>query len=125
MIRQYLLSKIFFIVLFSLSQSATAKPIELSVADVFKKKSALLHKQIQVEGKVVKVNRGILGLNWYHIQDGSGDPAKKNHNLTFTTKGPPPKVGMQVVATGYVDIDKKYGPYAYSILMYDASFKVQ
>jgi hypothetical protein len=33
------------------------------------------------QGKVVKVNNGIMGRNFVHVQDGSGDASKGTNNL--------------------------------------------
>jgi len=33
-------------------------------------------KDVTVRGTVVKVTRNVMGRNWLHIQDGSGDPAR-------------------------------------------------
>ena len=45
-----------------------------TVAEVFASADKLNGKTIKVRGKVVKVSPGIMGVNWLHLQDGSGTP---------------------------------------------------
>jgi hypothetical protein len=95
-----------------------------AVADVFKNRAGLDAKVITVKGKVVKTKDGIMGKNWLHIQDGTGDAGKKTNDLTITTSQALPKVGDTVVAKGTLHKDKDFGSgYFYEAIVEDATLK--
>lgn len=97
----------------------------IAVADVFAKKTELNNKEVTVAGKVIKVSTGILGSNWLHIQDGTGDKSTGNHDITVTTKAQP-NVGDKVVATGILATDKDFGAgYKYNVIIENAGVTVQ
>ena len=53
--------------------SAYAEEAKLkTVAALYQEKSALAGKEVRVQGKVVKVNNGIMDRNFLHVQDGTG-----------------------------------------------------
>src|SRR5512135_171015 len=56
-----------------------------SVSETYEKAAKLDKKTVVVRGKVVKVSKGIMGKNWVHLQDCSGDPGKGTNNLVVTT----------------------------------------
>lgn len=89
-----------------------------TVESVYKDKAALAGQEISVKGKVVKVNNGIMGRNFVHVQDGSGDQNSNNLILTSTqTAG----VGDTVQVSGKVVLDRKFGAgYAYPLLIEEA-----
>ena len=96
-----------------------------SVADVWANRKTLAGKPVVVRGKVVKYNPGILGRNWLHVQDGSGDASARTNDLTITSTMDT-KVGDIVTATGTVAIDKDLGSgYQYEVVVEDATLKVQ
>lgn len=98
-------------------------PDAYTVAEVYAKRSALNKKTVVVKGKVVKVSQGIMGKNWVHIQDGSGDQKKGTHNLVATTHDMA-AVGDIVTVTGTFAKDKDFGAgYLYKAIVEDA--KVQ
>lgn len=99
---------------------AFAADVKLStIAAVYKDKAALAGKEVRVQGKVVKVNNGIMGRNFLHVQDGTGD--KDSNDLTVTSKQTA-AVGDQVVVTGRVLLNKDFGAgYAYPLLVEEAS----
>jgi hypothetical protein len=73
----------------------------------------------------VKYNSGIMGRNWLHIQDGSGDPAKSTHDITVTSEAST-KVGDLVTVRGVLATDKDFGAgYAYDAIIEDASLQVE
>ena len=75
-------------------------------------------------GTVVKVNNGIMGRNWLHLQDGSGTEAAKTHDITVTTEGEV-KVGDVVTATGTLALDKDFGAgYVYDAIIEGATVTV-
>ena len=68
-----------------------------------------------MRGKVVKVNNGIMGTNWVHIQDGSG--TEGTHDLLVTTNESV-QVGATIIAEGKVVKDKDFGSgYFYNVLL--------
>lgn len=74
---------------------------------------------VQVSGKCVKVNPMIMGRNWVHIQDGSGD----NLDLTVTTAVNIP-VDAIVTLTGIISLNKDFGAgYRYDVIMENATLK--
>jgi hypothetical protein len=78
-------------------------------------------KRVSVRGKVVKYNEGILGWNFIHLQDGSGDVADGSNDLTITSKATT-AVGETIVVTGIVILDKDFGAgYAFPTMIEDAS----
>lgn len=100
-----------------------AGPNAYTVAEVYAKRSALNKKTVVVKGKVVKVSQGIMGKNWIHIQDGSGDQQKGTHNLVATTQDMA-AVGDIVTIKGTFAKDRDFGAgYLYKAIVEDA--KVQ
>jgi hypothetical protein len=74
---------------------------------------------VRVDGKVVKVNNGIMGRNFLHLQDGTGDAS--SNDLTVTSKQTA-AVGDQVTITGKVVLDRDFGSgYLYPLLVEEAS----
>lgn len=93
-----------------------------TVGEVHAKRSSLNKKTVQVRGKVVKVNRGIMDRNWVHIQDGSGDQTKGTHNLVATSQETP-AVDDVVTVTGTVAKDRDFGGgYTYNVIIENAAF---
>jgi hypothetical protein len=111
---------------------ATSEPIKVekakgadayTVSETYEKAGKLDKKTVVVRGKVVKVSKGIMGKNWVHLRDGSGDPGKGTNNLVFTTKDVP-KVGDVVTAKGTLYKDKDFGAgYKYQVIVEEATVK--
>jgi len=80
-----------------------------TVGEVYAKRASLHAKQVAVKGKVVKFSQGIMGKNWVHIQDGSGNQQKGTHNLVATTLDTA-AVGDIVTVTGTFAKDKDSAP---------------
>ena len=90
-----------------------------TIAEVFAGKVTLAGKPVVIRGKVVKVNNGILGSNWLHIQDGSG--AAGTNDLTVTSVAETANLGDVVVVRGTVVRDKDFGAgYKYDVLIENA-----
>lgn len=91
------------------------------IAYVYANKDALAGQPITLRGKVVKYNPGILGWNFIHIQDGSGDAGAGNNDLIVTSKADT-AVGDVVLLSGTIVLDKDFGAgYSYPVLLDDAS----
>jgi len=94
-----------------------------TVAEIYADKSNLSGKNVTVRGKVVKFTPEIMGKNWLHLQDGTGDQG--THDLTITTNGTA-KVGDTVMASGVVAVDKDFGAgYRYAVIIEDAKITVE
>jgi len=94
------------------------KKADQTVAEVFAQKTALAGKAVTVRGKVVKFSPEIMGTNWLHIQDGSGQAGA--NDLTVTTKSAA-KVGDTVVVSGKLTVAKDFGyGYQYDVIIENA-----
>ena len=94
-----------------------------TVADIHTKASELKDKPVVVAGKVVKFNAAIMGKNWVHLRDGSGDAAKETNDILVTTQAQA-KVGDVVTVSGVVRTNKDFGAgYTYKVLVEDATLK--
>jgi hypothetical protein len=100
------------------AQGANAK----TISEVYGQKAQLKDKKVTVRGKVVKYNGGIMGKNWLHIQDGTGNKDKKDNDITVTTASTDAQVGDVVTVVGVVRIDKDFGAgYAYPVIIEEAT----
>lgn len=96
-----------------------------TVAALNQNKAALAGKTIRVKGKVVKVNNGIMGRNFVHVQDGTGDTNTNSNNLVVTSKQTA-NVGDQVTVSGVVVVNRDFGSgYSYPLLIEEASIAVR
>ena len=102
----------------SLGASAAESNLQ-TVAALNQNKASLAGKTITATGKVVKVNNGIMGRNFVHVQDGTGDA--NNNNLVVTSKQTA-QVGDLVIVAGVVVVNRDFGSgYSYPLLIEDAS----
>jgi starvation-inducible outer membrane lipoprotein len=93
----------------------------ITIAQLFANPSSYQNKTVTLKGKVVKLNTGIMGKNWIHIQDGT--KSGENFDLTVTTQDMVAKDQI-VTVTGKIVLDKDFGyGYSYKVLLEDA--KVQ
>ncbi len=99
---------------------ASAEEAKLkTVAALYQDKTTLKGQEVRVQGKVVKVNNGIMGRNFLHLQDGTG--GQDSNDLTVTSKQTA-NVGDQVSITGRVVLNREFGSgYSYPLLIEDAS----
>jgi hypothetical protein len=92
-----------------------------TVAEIYSQKPALKDRTVSVRGKVVKVNANIMGKNWIHIQDGTGDPKARTNDLTVTSQSSA-SVGDVALVKGVVRTDKDLGMgYFFPIIIEDAT----
>ena len=97
----------------------------LTIAEIYAAGKDLGSDEVRVRGKVVKFSPQIMGTNWIHLQDGSGDAAEGTHDLTVTSNDEV-RVGDIVIASGAVTIDKDFGHgYFYSLIMESASLTAE
>ena len=68
----------------------------------------------------MKYNPGVMGKNWIHLQDGSGDAAKGTHDITITAMDGA-ALNATITVTGVVHLDKNFGAgYSYPMIIEDA-----
>jgi hypothetical protein len=106
------------------SFSASAAEADLkTVAAIYQNNAALAGQKVTAQGKVVKVNNGIMGRNFVHVRDGTGDA--NSNNLIVTSKQTA-NVGDQVTISGVVVLNRDFGSgYMYPLLVEDASITVR
>jgi len=105
----------------SSTNSNTMKPVKdaVKLSELFKNKEKYEGQVITVSGTCVKVNNGIMGRNWIHIEDGSKSGGK-TIDLTVTTNVNIP-LGSKIAMTGKIALNKDFGAgYRYDIIMEDA-----
>jgi hypothetical protein len=92
-----------------------------TVGELFAKAKELHDRKVRVRGKVVKVSTAIMGRNWVHLQDGSGNPLNNSHDVVFTGEMAP-EVGDVVVLEGVLAADKDFGAgYSYKAIVEQAT----
>lgn len=88
-----------------------------TIATLWQTRATLAGKSVTVRGKVVKYNPGILGVNWIHLQDGSGDAKDGSNDVTVTSEMET-KVGDVISVTGTVTVNKDLGSgYMYPVII--------
>jgi len=96
-----------------------------NIAWVYANSDSLADQSISLRGKVVKYNSNILGWNFIHIQDGSGDAAEGTNDLTVISKAQT-AVGNTVVLSGKLILDKDFGSgYRFPLLLEDATITTE
>lgn len=94
-----------------------------TVAQCYAQSADLDNKPVTVKGKVMKVSAGIMGRNWIHLQDGTGEASQKTNNLVVTSKDRP-KVGEIVTISGTLFMNKDFGSgYKYNVIVERATIK--
>lgn len=90
----------------------------ISIAQLYAGSADYAGKKVKITGKVVKINEQVMGKNWIHIQDGSGDTG--NFDLAVTTLDGM-KMGDVVTFEGTISVKKDFGyGYFYDVIMEDA-----
>lgn len=103
------------------SVSKAAGPQGRTIADVYRTRAQLKDKKVAVRGKVVKATLGVMGKNWLHLRDGTGDGASADLTVASADAA---AVGDTVVVTGTVHLDRDLGAgYHYDVLVEDAAVK--
>jgi len=92
-----------------------------NVAELFSQAKDLSGKKVQVHGKVVKISPAIMGKNWIHLQDGTGDPMKNTHDLVVTTNENV-ELDSTVIFEGVITANKDFGAgYKYDAIVEEAT----
>ncbi len=96
----------------------------ITVAHLFENRANLSGKVVRFRGRVVKANRGILGSNWLHIQDGTGTPG--TNDITVTSKTGYAAKGSLVVIEGTLGLYRDFGAgYTYDVIVESATVTVE
>lgn len=99
------------------------KPHAMTIKEIYAGGGDLEGSIVKVKGTVVKVSKMIMGTNWIHIQDGTGDSSDGSNNLIFRSSDAP-NVSDKVTATGTINVDKDFGAgYFYKAIAEDSTFK--
>jgi len=98
-------------------------PAEQTVGELFSKRDDYAGRKVLVRGQVVKVLSGIMGTNWLHIQDGTGEAG--GNDLTVTTDAKVSK-GDVVLVGGKLTLNKDFGMgYFYELIVENAAVMVE
>jgi hypothetical protein len=90
----------------------------VSIGELYKNRSQYSGKIVKVKGQVTKVNEGIMGRNWIHMQDGTADG--DNFDLTVTTDDGP-MIGEIITFSGTLNLNRDFGAgYTYELILEDA-----
>ena len=104
-----------------ISIEKSTAPNGYTVKEIFEKAKELAGRKVQVHGKVVKFNPMIMGKNWIHLQDGTGDPMHNTHDLVITT-GETVEVNNIITVEGQLAAEKDFGAgYKYDAIIEEAS----
>jgi aspartyl/asparaginyl-tRNA synthetase len=79
-----------------------------TIASIYENGATLAGQTVSVQGKVVKVVKGIKKRNFIHIQDGTGDAKAETNDLAGTSKQLANE-GDLVILTGVVVVDRDFG----------------
>ena len=91
-----------------------------TVSELWAQKASLVGKTVSIRGTVVKYNEGVMGKNWIHLQDGSGDATLGTHDITVTSADAA-TMGATITITGTVRTNKDFGAgYSYAVIVEDA-----
>ncbi|MDT8442048.1 MAG: hypothetical protein RQ723_10350 [Desulfuromonadales bacterium] len=89
-----------------------------TIAELYAQKADLSGKPVKVRGKVVKFSPEIMGKNWIHLQDGSGEGATSDLTVTSDASA---NLGDTVIITGKLVTGKDFGyGYQYDLIIEDA-----
>ncbi|MFH0934457.1 MAG: nucleotide-binding protein [Pseudomonadota bacterium] len=103
--------------------AAASGPNSMKVMDVVNRAATLNGKPVVVRGRVVKYNAEIMGVNWIHLQDGSGSAADGSNDILVTTSATA-MIGDVVTVKGIVATDKDFGAgYSYKVLIEKATLQ--
>ena len=95
-----------------------------TVEEIFTKAAELNGQTVVVKGKIMKVSPRIMGRNWIHIQDGTGNPAANTHDLVITTDMEPTADMEIITMEGKLTANKDFGAgYSYKVIIEEAQLK--
>ena len=87
----------------------------IRVAELFENPEAYQNKEVIIKAQVVKVNNGIMGVNFMHLQDGTKGNGQFDITVTSNERF---RVGSVVTIKGIVVLNKDFGAgYSYDVLI--------
>jgi len=105
---------------FDVNVEKATGPNARTIAETWAQASALEGKRVTIRAKVVKYNEAVMGKNWMHLQDGSGDVGQGTNDLTVTS-AEAASVGETVSVSGTVHTNRDFGSgYVYRVIVEDA-----
>jgi hypothetical protein len=91
-----------------------------TVSELWAQSAGLVGKTVSIRGTVVKYNEGVMGKNWIHLQDGSGDAKQGTNDITVTSLDGAAR-GETITIKGTVRTNKDFGAgYSYAVIVEDA-----
>lgn len=94
-----------------------------SVAELWRDSARYSGSEITVRGIVTKVNARIMGKNWVHLMDGTGEKGKDE---IVVTTGAEVQAGDRVLARGKVGTNVDFGSgYHFAVILQDAELTVE
>ncbi len=94
-----------------------------TVEEIYSAKNELSGKKVTLRAKVVKFSPQIMGKNWIHLQDGTGNEGSNNLTITSADFA---QVGDTVLVSGTLATEKDFGfGYHYPVLLEDATVVVE
>ena len=95
-----------------------------TIEEIYGKAAELNGQTVTVRGKVMKVSPRIMGRNWIHLQDGTGNPDQNTHDLVVTTTLEPQADWDIITVEGVLAANKDFGSgYTYDAIVEDATVK--
>lgn len=92
-----------------------------TIADVWAQRAKLKDRAVSVRGRVVKATNGVMGKNWLHLRDGTGEGPTADLTVASDQSA---AVGDTVVVSGTVHLDRDLGAgYHYDLIVEDAQVK--
>lgn len=94
-----------------------------SIEDLYASKTKLIGQKVIVCGKVVKFTPKVMGKNWIHLRDGTGNEGENDLAVTTDAIVHP---GDVVVVSGELGLDKDFGfGYVYDVIVENADVMVE
>ncbi len=92
-----------------------------TIEELYTLKDKLKDKRVKLRAQVVKVSKGIMGKDWIHLQDGTGEGSTSD--IILTTKNSTVNVGDVVIAEAIykTDVDLGYG-YFFQVILEEGKF---
>jgi hypothetical protein len=94
-----------------------------TVEELYANAKELQGKPAVIQAQVVKISPQIMGKNWLHLQDGSGNALHNTHDLVVTTNDLP-ELNSVITIEGVVATDKDFGAgYVYEMIVEEGVVK--
>jgi hypothetical protein len=90
----------------------------MTIGELHAESKNLAGQTVKVRGVVVKATASVLGTNWYHLQDGSGDAETGDITITSAEKL---DLGQTVTVSGTLGVNRDVGAgYFFAVLIENA-----